>query len=266
MAHNRITLELVGLPTIDGRIRLSDLLGALQQFRTALGQADIVASGARTADLRVVALSYSSPAQITVETVPYDRTNDRTEAITETFFAASRHEIRAPESENSRLLVNAFESLAGMVGKGVAAARLKNGTHRVELNQEFKLEAQKAISPQRTVHGSVRGRLEAINFHGGANTFWIYPFVGPKKVVCRFAEELSDKALASVKQRAIVKGSLHYKEGARFPHAIDVTDLDLLPPDSVLPTLSQLRGIAPDATGDLSSEDFIRQLRDGWQE
>ncbi len=266
MAHNRITLELVRLPIIDGRIRLSDLLGALQQFRTALGQADIVAAGARTADLRVVALSYSSPAQITVETVPFDQANDRSEAITETFFAASRHEIRAPESENSRLLVNAFESLAGMVGKGIAAARLKHGTHQVELHQEFKLEAQRAIAPQRIVHGSVRGRLEAINFHGGANNFWIYPFIGPRKVVCRFPEELSDKALGSVKQRAIVKGLLHYKEGARFPHAIDVTDLDLLPSDSVLPTLSQLRGIAPNATDELLSEDFVRRLRDAWQE
>lgn len=31
-----------------------------------------------------------------------------------------------------------------------------------------------------------------------------------------------------------------------------------------LPDWDDLRGLAPDATGTLSSEDFVRELRDGW--
>lgn len=33
-----------------------------------------------------------------------------------------------------------------------------------------------------------------------------------------------------------------------------------------LPDWDDLRAVAPDATGDLSSEDFVRELRDGWRE
>lgn len=35
-------------------------------------------------------------------------------------------------------------------------------------------------------------------------------------------------------------------------------------PGEVLPDWDDLRGVAPNATGDLSSEAFVRELRDGW--
>jgi hypothetical protein len=37
------------------------------------------------------------------------------------------------------------------------------------------------------------------------------------------------------------------------------------PPESDLPDWDDLRGRAPDATGDLSGEAFVRELRDGWR-
>jgi hypothetical protein len=40
---------------------------------------------------------------------------------------------------------------------------------------------------------------------------------------------------------------------------------EMPPTERPLPTLSSLRGRAPGATGDLSSVDFVRQLRDGWE-
>jgi hypothetical protein len=40
---------------------------------------------------------------------------------------------------------------------------------------------------------------------------------------------------------------------------------DLVPADpEPLPEFDDLKGVAPDATGGLSSETFIRELRDGW--
>lgn len=36
--------------------------------------------------------------------------------------------------------------------------------------------------------------------------------------------------------------------------------------DDDLPTLTSLQGIAPNATGGLSSEEFVRNLRDEWEE
>lgn len=37
-------------------------------------------------------------------------------------------------------------------------------------------------------------------------------------------------------------------------------------PDTGIPTLADLRGIAPNATDDESSEDFVRRLRDEWRD
>jgi hypothetical protein len=75
-----------------------------------------------------------------------------------------------------------------------------------------------------------------------------------------------NKAIASVNKMVRVTGARHFKENASFPYAIDVSDFEPLMPDSQLAKLSQLRGVAPNATGNMKSEDFVRQLRDDWQE
>jgi hypothetical protein len=46
---------------------------------------------------------------------------------------------------------------------------------------------------------------------------------------------------------------------------VAVRQIEAFPPESELPTWDDLRGRAPDATGELSSEAFVRELRDGWQ-
>ena len=40
--------------------------------------------------------------------------------------------------------------------------------------------------------------------------------------------------------------------------------MGVFPPASTLPSLRDLYGIAPNATGDLTTEEFVRQLRDEW--
>jgi hypothetical protein len=75
---------------------------------------------------------------------------------------------------------------------------------------------------------------------------------------------LLDDAIFAVGRRVEVAGTLKYRRGASFPHAIAVTGIDAFPPDSELPTWEDLQGRAPDATGTLSSEAFVRELRDAW--
>ena len=43
-------------------------------------------------------------------------------------------------------------------------------------------------------------------------------------------------------------------------------EVEVLPPTEQLPTLHDLFGIAPGATGEKSSEQFVRELRDSWDE
>lgn len=44
-----------------------------------------------------------------------------------------------------------------------------------------------------------------------------------------------------------------------------VTRIEAYAPEHELPDWDDLRGRAPDATGDMSSEAFVRELRDGWR-
>ena len=113
--------------------------------------------------------------------------------------------------------------------------------------------------------GSIEGMLEQINLHDGANIFHIYPDVGPRKVTCHFPARLIDDAVAAVGRRVEIFGTLKYRAGASFPHQVSVTDIEAYPPEDELPDWDDIRGRAPDATGDLSSEAFVRELRDGWR-
>jgi hypothetical protein len=106
--------------------------------------------------------------------------------------------------------------------------------------------------------------LEQINLHHGANTFHVYPDVGPKKITCHFPAFLYDDAVAAVGRRVHVFGELKYRAGAPFAHQIAVSSIDSFEPDNNLPDWEDLRGRAPDATGGLSSEAFVRELRDAW--
>jgi hypothetical protein len=268
MAGNRITLELGGLPTEDGYVQFADFLGALQQFKSALSHADLVASpdGNPSAKLRVVELSISSPARIGVEIVPFDQASKAPSLIAHTIFAASRGELDPTASDAHRALVNAVSGIAAMVGKSLVTARFQNGSDQIALTPELRLEIQKELPKEYLVHGVIRGRLEFLNVHAGANNCRVYPLVGPRRLTCRFSAEKRAKIVASADKQVAVSGMLHYIEGSHFPHAIDVLDIEVLPPDSELPKLSEMRGIAPDATGDLTSEQFVRRLRDAWQD
>jgi hypothetical protein len=106
--------------------------------------------------------------------------------------------------------------------------------------------------------------LDQINVHLGANTFHIYPEVGARKVTCHFPSKLFDDAVSAVGRRVEISGTLHYRAGASFPHQISVTSIEAFPPEYELPDWDDLRGRAPNATGGLSSEAFVRELRNEW--
>lgn len=59
------------------------------------------------------------------------------------------------------------------------------------------------------------------------------------------------------------KGKLTYRSRENFPAYIQVQELEILPPDEDLPSIMEIKGIAPNLTGGKSSEEFIRGLRDG---
>ena len=93
----------------------------------------------------------------------------------------------------------------------------------------------------------------------------IYPEIGPRKLTCYFPAKLYDDAVSAVGRKVEITGTLQYRARADWPHMITVREIEAFPPESELPDWDDLRGRAPDATGGLPSEVFVRELRDGWR-
>jgi hypothetical protein len=66
----------------------------------------------------------------------------------------------------------------------------------------------------------------------------------------------------AIKRNVTVWGKLDFEPENPFPHRVAVTRMELHPPDSELPTLAELKGMAPGCAGGLTSVDFVRALRD----
>jgi hypothetical protein len=162
-------------------------------------------------------------------------------------------------------LLEDIRALARPVGKTVKNTTLLFNGHTFDLSPKVQNEVDKALAVDDECEGSIEGMLEQINIHDGANTFHIYPSIGPRKLTCNFPSKLYDEAVSAVGRRVEVTGTLRYRFGASKPHQIVVSQIEIFPPDSELPSWDDLRGRAPGATDELSSEAFVRELRNGWE-
>jgi len=112
--------------------------------------------------------------------------------------------------------------------------------------------------------GEIMGCLEHVNIHGQENVFYIYPVIGPASVRCVFPVELLtdvSKAVSKKGTRVIVSGSLKYEKQKTYPYEVVVKKIRIIKEDD-LPKLRDLVGLATDITGGLSSEEFIRKIRE----
>ena len=118
---------------------------------------------------------------------------------------------------------------------------------------------------EQAVINTIDGWLEQINIHNRANTFKIYASLPSVfSVRCKFPQDLLEKVQNSLGTFVSVSGECFYRPDAAFPYKIDVREMDALPPSENLPSLDDLYGIAPDATGDKTTEEFVRESRNAW--
>jgi hypothetical protein len=266
MDDARIELVIEGLPEKDGKVLLGTLMSQLQSLSAVLSRLDREANDGKSGSaFEVVALSYASPYRIAVQPTPIP--NSR---FTGPLVIAALGDVAAALISSGNLdaydsdVLEPIRALAKPVGKIVKNITLLFNGAEVDMTPRIVSRIDEALAVEDECDGYIEGMLEQINLHGGANTFHIYPDVGPKKVSCHFPGALLDDAVAAVGRRVEVVGTLKYRAGASFPHEIAVTGVEAYPPDADLADWEDLRGRAPDATGALSSEAFIREQRDAW--
>ena len=112
--------------------------------------------------------------------------------------------------------------------------------------------------------GSVEGRVELVSLHTGSRYFNVYHAITNKAIRCSLPEKLEEAAIEGLKRkrRVIVSGEISYNVEGKLLR-VDVDRYRTLPDEDELPSLEKTLGIAPDFTGDQSTEEYIRSLRDG---
>ena len=265
-SDDRIELIMEGLAEDDGRVRLNAFMSQLQKFASALTRLDRETNDGAVANVfQIAELSYSSPLRVVLEPKPIAPMRATGHLVIARLKHVSEAIISGDDlSTFDADLLEDIKGLAAPVGKTVKNATVVfNGT-AIDLTPRIANQLENALTVEDECEGSLEGDLDQINIHEGANVFHIYPQIGPKRVTCHFSSRLFDDAVAAVGRRVEVFGTLKFRLRAPYPHQISVGGLEVLEREEDLPDWEDLRGRAPDATGDKSSERFIRELRDAW--
>jgi hypothetical protein len=159
--------------------------------------------------------------------------------------------------------LQAFRELSHPGGT-IARTRVSTSKAKVELDSKFESQLALLINEERKSFGSLQGELLRIKLHG-RKTFSIYPLVGPTSIYCEFDPALKDLAKQALEKHVRIRGYKYYRPEAAFPHKVRVMDMEIID-DSRENHLRTLKGVAPNATGDQSSEEFVKRLREEWDD
>lgn len=262
MKENEFSIAFKGSIEDGEHLRLSDFVKQLDAIKTVLVHIDhsITKQNNQSAYYRVINLSHSSPVCVVLEAVPAANNNDNTIAILNKFFKGLQSIINGifPDDYDHRI----FESLK-KVGKSRFITEIKFGYDNKDIfiPKNLAVKIDDLLGLDEIIEESMTGTLEMVDVHT-RNKCRIYPVVGPKRIDCYFSPELLPTVIAGVNHYVNVKGKFKYKSRYPFPYAVEVTHIEIYPPENELPTLFDLQGIAPNATGEINSEDFVRGMRD----
>lgn len=267
--RKRVSLTIRGLDEDGGDVRLEYFIQQLELLKKALTETQKVMGAKGDFQFKVVELRHQSPAYIAVEpAVEGFEQLGVANASVDKFFR-SLDEIERGEHPDGFTFdtFEAYKNLTSLRKKNKVSQLIisPNGSKPKELEQ-LSSQIDEIVGQDEYEMGAFEGMLEAINVHANQNVFYLYPTSGHPKLKCRFPQALRETALVAVGKYVNVFGEKKYKPNLKFyyPYEIGVHEIEVYPHEETLPKLSELRGIAPDMTGDQKSEDYIRRLRDEW--
>jgi hypothetical protein len=123
-------------------------------------------------------------------------------------------------------------------------------------NTSFQLMGRKYKS-----HGAIEGTLEMISIHNRPR-FNIYHNLFLKAVSCTLPVHLREKVAQSLGRRVIASGMVSYNFKDE-PITVELEELEIIAQEHELPTIEQFVGSDPDFTGDMTTEEYIRSIRNG---
>jgi hypothetical protein len=266
----QITIQIQGSLADRGDVRLEDLVEELGTIRNALRETERMLTGSDPSlYFRIVGLSHRSPAIIVLEAASDSTTEERTSQVAGKVvrhftanlrFLSRKHR---PSRTASVPVLESYREMTQPLQKHVTEVIIRAGKHSVVINESFKRTIESVLGPEETAYGSISGTIEAINIHC-TNKFHLYPTIGPARISGRFRPRLRSKFTSALDKYVTIYGLLRYKTWDKFPFAVVAEDIEVHEPPA--PTLFDIRGMAPGATGNLTSDEFLDRLRDEhWQ-
>lgn len=164
-----------------------------------------------------------------------------------------------PEHLPSRFVVVA-KALAELGGKAKVRLSVAGLNRKVELTQRAVETAKKMLEGTTwEALGSVEGYLEQINIHEQFR-FGVYDRFTGKRINVAFSRDMLPAVRQALGCRVEVTGVLRYN---RFGEVTSVVadGLTVLS-ETGYPTVDEMLGIAPGITGELTTEEFLRRIRD----
>jgi hypothetical protein len=271
---SKIIIEVVGDPTDKGNVRLSALVDQLDNLRKALSYAEqhaAIGGKRRGMYYRVVDLHHSK-ATFEIELVPEDPLEDRTGATIYEFNTRLR-QIEAGRVPDHVLIeeLEAYGDLAPNPNRHISEFRIGfdaptalRRAEPVQVTREFEEKVAALIGPEEVAWGTMTGFLEAINLHE-RNVFYLFPRVGPKRLHCTFDRSIRDAVKAAIDHYVEVAGRVHYRSRDPLSQRMSaVHSVEILDNEPVMVKLSEMRGIAPGATGQLDTVKFVDTFDEDW--
>jgi hypothetical protein len=264
-----ITVELEGDEAVGGDLQLNQFIEELTAIRMALRQTErlVLPLDDNSVRYRVTGLSHSSPSKVTIGISSREPAYANIPKRITRRFAYGLSVVRRNHRYAERIdlkTLQTFKAMASPATKHKIRLTVSTEQQRViRIDREFDAKVTRLIAGDERERDELVGRVERIDIHN-KNMFDIYPLLGPERVRCNAPRRMQDKVVEAIGKIVMVEGWALYRKDAPFPYAMTVEDIHLRKPDSELPTMRSLHGTAPDATGGISAEEFVRNLRDAY--
>lgn len=268
MASKRIAFQLQGMESDNGDVQFDEFIKQLTYVEKSLNEVDkaVTRSPTETLFYRVVNLSHNSPAIIELEAIPLTEDNDTSELVVDRFISGLSQiyqEGTAPEDFDYEVL-ESFSSLTGLLGKTIRELTISTNGTKLPITTPISSTVNGILGTDVFEHGSVTGMLDHLNLHGDQPVFTVYPTLGGK-LRCIIRKSQKSLVVQAAGKYVTVYGRMRYRSRSTKPYEMNVEEIEIHPSEEDLPTLSELRGIAPDALDGQTTEKFLWEIRNEWE-
>ncbi len=251
-----------------GKITLSGFMDQINAHLRLLQEYDLAISRGQSASVEWL-ITDISKGSLVVETEPRSLLGDKDfgPEVAKVYvdgWAKIEHEGVSPPYLTEQGM-DAARRIVRRIGKeGIKGVVVAGPERSVTISPKASAHMDQLVPVKYRSLGSAEGTLETISVHGSPR-FTIYHSRTKKAIRCDIPatdSTLLERAKEALGRRVIARGRLE-RNARGEPIRIKAKRLRILRERKELPTIAELGGKYPDFTGGLTSEEYVRRMRDG---